>query len=415
MVVHPLTGTILAGLAATDGCIRAAAGRPGAYRSSFALTVGFLAALAWPDYELNEAMAQSGVPGAAVIAAAALAPRIASYVRPLARGARLRRCGSAAARVLTSRRTLGWLALAGLLVVWDLALWEVMLILNPPHDPLIHSNRLALYWGEDRWRWFLMYAAGATGIGGLVRLAARGRPLPLLWFSGYLGIALAGAAGLPVPVWWRFLLLAQVPLAIGVGVVLVEVPTPSLQHVVRGTLVFALAFKLVTLFALPANVTYFGNELQPAYALGRIIPSAPAGLVASDPFTSYYIPGDTGRGVLTMTKAHVGSQAELTRRAAATTCCTASTSRPTRTGGRAARRCGAPTCASCSWRSAHRSPPRTSRCSRPDRRRSCAHPRTRACSAGCSGGSGASARCSIPTASTRCTASIERRCSRRSE
>ncbi len=125
------------------------------------------------------------------------------------------------------------------------------------------------------------------------------------------GIALAGAAGLPVPVWWRFLLLAQVPLAIGVGVVLVEVPTPSLQHVVRGTLVFALAFKLVTLFALPANVTYFGNELQPAYALGRIIPSAPAGLVASDPFTSYYIPGNTGRGVLTMTKAHVSSQAEL--------------------------------------------------------------------------------------------------------
>jgi hypothetical protein len=58
-------------------------------------------------------------------------------------------------------------------------------------------------------------------------------------------------------------------------------------------------------------VTYFGSPLQPAYSLGRIIPANPPGIVASDPFTSYYIPGDTGRGVLTMTKAHVGSQAEL--------------------------------------------------------------------------------------------------------
>ena len=36
-----------------------------------------------------------------------------------------------------------------------------------------------------------------------------------------------------------------------------------------------------------------------------------SGDAASDPFTSYYLPAVTGRPVLTVTKAHVGSPAEL--------------------------------------------------------------------------------------------------------
>ncbi len=156
-----------------------------------------------------------------------------------------------------------------------------------------------------------MFAAGAVGLSGLVRLALRRQPLPLIWFSGCFGIALLGLIGIPVPVWWRFLLLAQVPLAIGTAVILVEARAPVTRWTLRATLVFVLVFKLATLIAVSPRVTYFGNPLQPAYSIGRFIPPDPPGLVATDPFTSYYIPAVSGRRVLTVTKAHVGSQAEL--------------------------------------------------------------------------------------------------------
>ena len=41
-----------------------------------------------------------------------------------------------------------------------------------------------------------------------------------------------------------------------------------------------------------------------------MLPDGP-GLVATDPFTAYYVPGASGHRVLSVTKAHVGSQAEL--------------------------------------------------------------------------------------------------------
>ena len=222
MIVHPLTGTLLAGLAAADGCVVALRKQPGAHRCAFALGIGFLAAMAWPDYPLNQAMAQAGIPGAVVIALCAAAPGVTTLLAPLLPRQRLARIGSRAAGTMTSAKTVRWLAIAGAVLVWDLALWEVLLVAHPPADPLIHSNRLALYWGEDRWRWFLMFAAGAAGLSGLVKLAMRRQPLPLIWFAGCFGIALLGLIGLPVPVWWRFLLLGQVPLAIGTAVVLVE-------------------------------------------------------------------------------------------------------------------------------------------------------------------------------------------------
>jgi hypothetical protein len=314
MAVHPLTGTLLAGLAAFDGCRRAVRGQPGIFRSSAALTVGFVGALAWPAYPLNQAMGESGLPGSAIVAACALAPCLAEALAPMLRGGaelRLWRWARRAGDALAGRRAEVRLAIGGAVVVGGLAVWEAILLAQPPTDPLIHTNRLALYWNEDRWRWFLMFAAGAVGLCGLVRLARRGRPLALIWFAGCYGLAALGFLGLPVPVWWRFLLLCQIPLAIGAALVLAETAVVVVRRVAGGTLGFALAFKLLTLFFLPTTITYFGSPLQPAYGLGAIVPSEPAGLVASDPFTSYYIPAATGRRVLTVTKGHVGSQAEL--------------------------------------------------------------------------------------------------------
>jgi hypothetical protein len=320
MIVHPLTGEILAGLAAADGCLRAARGERGTYRASFALAIGFLAGTAWPDYKLNLAMGEAGIPGSVIVAACALAPRAAAIAAFLARRFRneslatnrLKARIHAAETALTSRRAILIAAAAGAAIVAAFAIWEVALILTPPSDPLIHSNRLAVYWGEHRWRWFLMMlGGGATGIPGLVRLARTRTVLPLMWFAGAYGLALAGQLGLPVPVWWRFLLYGQIPLAIGVAVVLAEASDRRVRRLIGGTLAFSLAFKLITLLALPTTITYFSSPLQPDYSFASIIPSQPPGLVASDPFTSYYIPAATGRHVLTTTKAHAESQSEL--------------------------------------------------------------------------------------------------------
>ncbi len=80
--------------------------------------------------------------------------------------------------------------------------------------------------------------------------------------------------------------------------------------VVTATLVVSLGVKVGALFFLPEQNTYFGTPLQKPYDFSRIIPAAP-GLVATDPFTAYYVPGATGHRVLSVTKAHVNSQREL--------------------------------------------------------------------------------------------------------
>ncbi len=132
MIVHPLTGTLLAGLAAADGCVLALRGGRGTHRAAFALGVGFVAGMAWPDYQLNQAMAQAGIPGAVVIALCAAAPGLTTLIAPLLPRRRLALLARRAGAVMTSRRTVGWLAIAGAVIVWDLALWEILLIAHPP-------------------------------------------------------------------------------------------------------------------------------------------------------------------------------------------------------------------------------------------------------------------------------------------
>src|SRR5207248_2146348 len=163
---------------------------------------------------------------------------------------------------------------------------------------------------EDRWRWPLMFAAGSAGLAGLARLALRGRGLPLAWFAGCYAFGVAGAAGMQLPLWWRFLLFCQIPLALGTAVVLAEARPGPLRRWLAGSLVVVAAFKLFTLTQLPPTIRYFATPVQDSYGLARLVPPG-SGLVAADPFTSYFVPGTTGRRVLVVTKAHVGSQEEL--------------------------------------------------------------------------------------------------------
>ncbi len=135
-----------------------------------------------------------------------------------------------------------------------------------------------------------------------------------MWFAGCFTLGVIGAignlAGVQIPIWYRFLLAAQIPLAVGVAAAVPGLPRHTTRYVAAAA-GFAIAFKTLTLVGLPPTHTYFRTSLQEAYSLGEVIPPGKTGLVATDPRTAYFIPGATGRRVLTVTKAHVGSPREL--------------------------------------------------------------------------------------------------------
>jgi O-antigen/teichoic acid export membrane protein len=305
-VVHPFTGTLLCLLVAASGSALALARRPGWELGSVSLALGYAIGSQWPQYSLSHALGQSGLQGPMLVGLCALMPAVALRLGGMWRV--LRPGAERLARAVSTRGLA--LSVLGFGVTLLLAAWEVWLFTQPNPDPLVHSNHLSLYWVEDRWRWPLMYAAGAVGAAGLCRLAVRGKPLPLLWALGCLGIGTAGAAGMALPLWWRFLLFAQAPLALGAATWIAEAAPGTARRLVASTFAFTGTFKLVTLLVLPTTITYFGSALQDSYRLGSVIPRG-AGAVAADPFTSYFVPGATGRSVLVVTKAHVASQDEL--------------------------------------------------------------------------------------------------------
>jgi hypothetical protein len=305
MLVHPFTGVLLCGLATVRAALAARTDPGQQLRTPAVLIAAFAIGSLWPAYSLNRAFAETGVHGVLLIALCTVAPTLVRRL-PL----RLPRVISASVDKLASGRSELRLANVGFELALLLAAWEVLLIVTPSHDPLIRSNHLAIYWGDGRARWALMLGIGAVGVAGLARLARRGHWVPAVWFAGCYAIGLAGAAGAPLPVWYRFFLLCQIPLAIGAGVVAANVSLPPVRPALVATFAAVLAVKLFTLLALPQTITYFGSPLQDGYYLGRLIPSQP-GTVATDPFTSYYVPAATGHRVLTVTKAHVTSPGEL--------------------------------------------------------------------------------------------------------
>jgi hypothetical protein len=313
VTVHPFTGVLLMTLVAVRGCSLAVRRHYDWVTGSVATLAGFGIGLLWPAYSLNDALVDAGVHGWLFVVACALAPLVArGFERPeraLAVAGRIAASLDVAGRTRSRGRT--GLAVTGLVVVVALAVWEALLVHAGSPDPLVRANRLAVYWGEDRWRWILMLAGGAVGCLGLVALARRALVVPIVWAAGCVGLGLVGAIGLSIPVWWRFLLFAQVPLALGTAQILGRLGRRTIAWgAVTATLVVLLAVKLTTLFVVPQQDTYFGTGLQEAYEFSDMIPAAP-GLVATDPFTAYYVPGSTGHRVLSVTKAHVNSRREL--------------------------------------------------------------------------------------------------------
>ncbi len=311
MVVHPFTGVLLAVLATAESCRLAARRDRAGVRSPIALAAGFLVGSLWPAYSLDRAFAETGLRGTFFIALCVAAPAAAMVAAPWIAGTRPVGAASRLLAYMATSSAALRLALVGAVGTCLVAVWEWALVASPPDE----SARLAIYWVDERWRWPLLLVAGASGFAGLARLARRGRIVPAVWFAGCLGIGVLGAIGLPVPVWYRFLLLCQVPLAVGVATVVAESRRePRIVALVAATVAVSLGVKLVSLVWTPDNVSYFGQPLQPVWSLGSDIPHGP-GLVATDPATAYFIPATTGRRVLTVDKGHVSSRAELARSA----------------------------------------------------------------------------------------------------
>jgi hypothetical protein len=306
LLVHPFTGVLLCVLATAESCRLAARRDPAAARGPIALASGFALGTAWPAYSLDGAFAETGQRGVVFVAVCAAAPLLPWVVNRL----RVRKVASTSLSDLgawleTSRAAL-LLAVAGMTGTVGLAVWELVLVKWPPAE----SARLAIYWVDGRWRWPLLLIAGIVGISGLARLARRGHVIPAVWFAGCFLLGTLGALGLPLPVWYRFLLLCQIPLAIGVGVVLAETRRSWTTALVVATFALTLSVKVLTLLGAPPAVTYFGTQLQPAWSLGQHLPRG-GGIVATDPSTAYFVPATTGRRVLTVGRGHVSSNREL--------------------------------------------------------------------------------------------------------
>jgi hypothetical protein len=306
MLVHPFTGVLLCVLATVESCRLAARADRAWRRAPFALGAGFALGLLWPAYSLDLAFAETGMRGVVFVSLCVAAPVLTLAIGKRAAWAGIGRLVRSTVRRLASAEAARRLAIIGAFGMAAVAAWELALVKAPPHA----SARLAIYWVDDRWRWPLLFVAGSVGISGLARLARRGHIVPAVWFAGCLGVGVLGSLGLPIPVWYRFLLLCQVPLAVGVATVVAESGRGRTTAVVATTFALALVVKVGMIAGAPANVSYLGDGLQPVWGLGAHIPPGP-GLVATDPSTAYFIPATTGHKVLTVDKGHVGSAAEL--------------------------------------------------------------------------------------------------------
>jgi hypothetical protein len=140
MVIHPLTGIVLCGLAVAESLPYAYRREVGYARASLVLAAGFVLGLAWPAYSLDRAFSESGLRGLLLVPVLCAVPfvvRVAPRV-PLPRFGRL-------ADALCSRASAVVLAAVGLVGTITLALWAIELMGRPNPDPLVRSNRLALY------------------------------------------------------------------------------------------------------------------------------------------------------------------------------------------------------------------------------------------------------------------------------
>jgi hypothetical protein len=310
MVTHPFTGVRMAALVTAVACLDIlCGGKRGSWKvTPPALLLGFALASQWPEYNLSDAMLVGPFQGWQLIVILAAAPYMTLGVVSAARRLRLRMPTAGMPRLDTSRAALIF-AVLGLGAAVFIAARELWLYAHP--DPFLQTNRPSIYWGGSSLAyWPLLLAPGAAGLIGLVRNARWRRSLPLVWGVGCIMIGIAGSAGVPIPLWHRFALFAQIPIALGVAVILADAEWKQARRVVVATLLAATAFSLGTLTLMPHGVTYLGNAPQAGWFLNRLVPQASSTVIASDPASSYFVL-PLGDRTLTMTTWHIGGPSEL--------------------------------------------------------------------------------------------------------
>ncbi len=267
-LLDPVSGVLLAGLLGLQSAWLGLEREPGWWRGTGALAAGFALALAWPGYDVERAARADGLPAGALVAffvalgaSGPLLPRLDLWSRLPDRR-----------RELAAATRLAWAGLAATLL---LAAWSVRSLTRPDAGPA------ALYWTHTRLP--LLLAGGAAGLVGLARLLRSGRPQAAAWLAGCLALGVAGALALPVPAWPRLLLLCQVPLALGLAIVLTELRAPRMRLAVAAGLAVAVVFKVATLVGLPARVTPFRGPAPDLYALERSSSAARATASATGP------------------------------------------------------------------------------------------------------------------------------------
>jgi hypothetical protein len=308
-VTHPFTGVRLMALASALACYRVFQREPErTWRlTPPALALGYLLAAAWPAYHLSEAMQVGPLDGLHIVAVLATLPYAAFALR-LAAG---RTQVPLRARIpdLDTPGVALRLAFISVAIVIGVAARELWIFAHP--DPWLRTNRLAIYWnGPNIKYWPLLLAPGLVGLVGLRRLLRQDMPLPALWVAGCLAIGMLGAVGFPIPMWHRFVLFAQVPLALGIAIVIIGAEWRAAGTMAVVTMACSVAFAFGTLLMMPRNVTYFRNKLQAGWSLGQLLPTASATVVASDPASSYFVI-PLGDRTLTLTTWHVGGPSEL--------------------------------------------------------------------------------------------------------
>ncbi len=305
ITTDPLNGATLAALAT----VCAARSRRDAIAIPLALVAGFLLAATWPVFDVLSAFADSGLPVPGLLAGVIVGPWAWLLIR---RG--LVRPGAWLAGHSIGGRLEVRVAVLAALATIALTAWAVYAMVQYPDDqPLLVANRLGFYWNDQRYRWLLLFAPALIGLVGMLRLARRGEPLLLVWLAGFYTFGVLGAVGellgLHVPLYYRFILLCQVPFAIGVAFYLVQRKSRVAATMTGVTIIFVLVFKVVTLTGASKRLTYFGADLPPVWNLANTVPSD-AGVVASDPQTSYYLPLVTRNRVLTVSLGHSDSESE---------------------------------------------------------------------------------------------------------
>jgi hypothetical protein len=319
LTTDPFNGTVLVALLVLYSCVAATRLRTEAYRLPAVILAGLFLARAWPEFNIFSSLQAQGLGVPKVVAAVAVAPSACRW------GWSRLAPATARARAVVRHLHVGpetelRLAKAGFWGACLIAVWGIYKMTHWPSGvPVLGSYRLGFYWNDQRDRWLLLFLPGICAVLGLARVARTRTSFPLLWLGSLYGVGAIGAAvhlatGFQLPLYYRFILLCQLPAAIGIGAYLARNGSRRAALVVLATLLASLAFKATTLATVSTRLNYFGSQLSTLWQFDRVIPPR-SGVVASDPSTSYFIPITTRNRVLTFGMGHAdsGSEPELAK------------------------------------------------------------------------------------------------------